>query len=338
MSISIVGVDLAKEVFQVYAADVNGKKIWNRKFKRTEFKRLWDELPVCDVYMETCSSAHHWGRVLFGKGFRVKLIPAAFVRPFVKTNKSDQADAEAIVIAGLAPGMRFSSIKTIEQQSVLSLHRVRARLMKQRVQTINEVRSFLREFGYTMPEGVAAFKKEVPLILEDAEAEIPGLSRTLVMRMMQEIARQEDELLEYEKLIKTVFNENDVCTRLAEINGVGMLSATALFASIAHPSVFKNGRAMAAYLGLVPRHSGTGGEVRVLRLSKRGDPYVRSLLIHGARAVLANALKKKDIRSEQIKKLKERVGFNKACIAIANKNARVAWVLMAKGESYRRVI
>lgn len=336
MTINIIGVDLAKEVFQVYAANSSGKKIWSRKLSRQKFKLLWKDLEPCTVVMESCGSSHYWGRTLRNLGFDVKLIPAKFVRPFVKTNKSDEADAEAIVVAALAPGMRFSAIKTEEQQSILALHRVRSRVLKQRIQISNEIRGFLREFGFTISEGTAKFKLYVHEILEDAEIEIPNFTRIMINRMLEELARLEVELAEYDKLIVNVNKENEVCKRLQEINGVGPLSASALFASVANISEFKNGRALAAFLGLVPRHSGSGGKTKILGISKRGDPYLRSLLIHGGRSIVNHCSKRKDPYSLKINKLRERIGFNKTCVAVANRNARIAWVLMAKGEIYKQ--
>lgn len=336
MTINIIGVDLAKEVFQVYAANSSGKKIWSRKLSRQKFKLLWKDLEPCTVVMESCGSSHYWGRTLRNLGFDVKLVPAKFVRPFVKTNKSDEADAEAIVVAALAPGMRFSAIKTEEQQSILALHRVRSRVLKQRIQISNEIRGFLREFGFTIPQGTAKFKLYVHEILEDAEIEIPNFTRIMINRMLEELARLEVELAEYDKLIVNVNKENEVCKRLQEINGVGPLSASALFASVANISEFKNGRALAAFLGLVPRHSGSGGKTKILGISKRGDPYLRSLLIHGGRSIVNHCSKRKDPYSLKINKLRERIGFNKTCVAVANRNARIAWVLMAKGEIYKQ--
>lgn len=336
MTINIIGVDLAKEVFQVYAANSSGKKIWSRKLSRQKFKLLWKDLEPCTVVMESCGSSHYWGRTLRNLGFDVKLIPAKFVRPFVKTNKSDEADAEAIVVAALAPGMRFSAIKTEEQQSILALHRVRSRVLKQRIQISNEIRGFLREFGFTIPQGTAKFKLYVHEILEDAEIEIPNFTRIMINRMLEELARLEVELAEYDKLIVNVNKENEVCKRLQETNGVGPLSASALFASVANISEFKNGRALAAFLGLVPRHSGSGGKTKILGISKRGDPYLRSLLIHGGRSIVNHCSKRKDPYSLKINKLRERIGFNKTCVAVANRNARIAWVLMAKGEIYKQ--
>ena len=336
MTINIIGVDLAKEVFQVYAANSSGKKIWSRKLSRQKFKLLWKDLEPCTVVMESCGSSHYWGRTLRNLGFDVKLVPAKFVRPFVKTNKSDEADAEAIVVAALAPGMRFSAIKTEEQQSILALHRVRSRVLKQRIQISNEIRGFLREFGFTISEGTAKFKLYVHEILEDAEIEIPNFTRIMINRMLEELARLEVELAEYDKLIVNVNKENEVCKRLQEINGVGPLSASALFASVANISEFKNGRALAAFLGLVPRHSGSGGKTKILGISKRGDPYLRSLLIHGGRSIVNHCSKRKDPYSLKINKLRERIGFNKTCVAVANRNARIAWVLMAKGEIYKQ--
>jgi transposase len=335
MSINIIGVDLAKEVFQVHAADENGKKIWSRKLNRAKFRAMWVTLPRCLVVMEACGSSHYWGRTLTKMGFEVKLLAPKFVRPFVKTNKSDVADAEAIVVAALVPEMRFSAIKTEEQQSIMSLHRVRSRLMRQKVQVINQVRGFLREFGFNLPEGVTQFKSKVMLILEDAEVELPGLSRRVVSRMINELRLLEAEIKEYEEMLESIFKQNDVCKRLLEIRGVGFLSASALFAHVSHPHSFKNGRALAAFLGLVPKHTGSGGKTQVLGMSKRGDSYVRSLLIHGARSVVSSSLKRSDPHSLKIRKMKERIGFNKTCVAIANRNARVAWVLMARGEVYR---
>jgi len=335
VSISIIGVDLAKEVFQVHAAAKDGKKIWSRKLTRSQFKKFLETASPCTVVMEACSGSNYWGRMLRSKGFDVKIIPAQFVKPFVKTNKNDAADAEAIVIAALTPGMRFTEIKTAEQQGVMALHRVRERIVSHKVEIINEIRGFLRDCGITIPVTLNKFKQQIPIILESPSEELSPALRKLIYQLMEEFTYVEARISTYDKEVKEIYENKEICQRLGKIEGVGPITATAVFASVASPGAYKNGRALAASFGLVPRHVGSGGKTTMLGISRRGDPYVRSLLIHGARSVLSLAMKRSDTRSLKLQRLKARIGFNKACVAIANRNARVIWVLMAKGEEYR---
>jgi transposase len=334
-TISVIGVDLAKDVFQVLACKENGKRIWSRSMSRKKFTEFWQNCPPCRVFIEACGSSHYWGRKLQSLGFDVKLIAPQHVKPFVKTNKSDFNDAEAIVEAGLRPTMRFVPIKTIEQQDVQTLHRVRQRLVSSKTQLVNEMRGFLREYGIVIPLSIGAFNREILNILEDASNGLSDLARQTLNELLDEYKSIRESVLEYDKKIKNIVEQNEICQRLSKIHGVGVVSSTALFAKFGKASEYKNGRALAAAIGLVPRHSGSGGVTKVLSISKRGDPYIRSLLIHGARAVVSRAKKLNDPYSRKICEMERKIGFNKTTVAIANRNARVAWVLMCKGEEYK---
>lgn len=334
-SISVIGVDLAKDVFQVHACRENGKKVWSKAMSRKKFNDFWHNTLPCKVFIEACGSSHYWGRKLRDLGFDVQLIAPQHVKPFVKTNKSDFNDAEAIVEAGLRPTMRFVPIKTEEQQSVQMLHRVRTRLVVAKTQLSNEMRGFLREYGIVIPLSVAAFNQEIPTILEDGENNLNDLARSTLCDLFEEYKNLRTNILKYDKKIEQIAEQNDVCSRLLKVHGIGTVSSTALYAKFGNASDYKNGRALAAALGLVPRHSGSGGATKILSISKRGDPYIRSLLVHGARAVVARAKKLSDPYSQRINEMEKRIGFNKTTVAIANRNARVAWVLMNKGEHYK---
>jgi len=335
--INVIGVDLAKEVFQLHAADFNGRKIWSKKLSRKNFIEFWNNLEPCEVGMEACNSSHYWGRKLTKLGFKVKLIAPQFVKPFVKTNKSDAADAEAIVEALQRPNMRFVEIKTEEQQSIQMLHRIRQRQVRGRTKVINEIRGFLREFGIIIPKSVSSFREQISSILEEAENGLLESVRTSIQDLYEEYKAIHESILNLDRRIDQVHKQNEVCRRLSKVEGIGELTATALYAKFGNASSIKNGRGLAACLGLVPKHSGTGGKTVNLKLSKRGDPYIRSLMIHGARSVLQAASKRNDAYSERLKKKKERGHFNKTCAAIASRNARVAWIILNKGVEYQKV-
>ena len=287
------------------------------------------------VAMEACGSAHHWGRVLKGFGHQVRLIAAQFVKPFVKTNKTDAADAEAIWEAAQRPGMRFVALKSEQQQAVLSLHRMRAQLVKIRTMQAYQVRSLLYEFGVVAPNGFRALKAKVGTALADPkDCPVPELVRVELLSQLEGLNNLSGRIDELERRIGGWQRREAECERLAEIPGVGRLTATAVVATVADARSFRSGREFAALLGLVPRQSGTGGRVKLLGISKRGDPYLRTLVIHGARSVLLTQSRADRVIDPWLRDVLSRRPKNVAIVALANKMARTIWALMAHGRSF----
>ncbi len=297
MKITTIGIDLAKNLFQVHGVDQRGKTTLRKQLRRHQVTAFFANLPACLIGMEACGSAHYWARKLQGFGHTVRLMAPQFVKPYVKTNKNDVADAEAICEAVARPNMRFVPIKNVEQQAVLALHRVRKGFVKARTAQANQIRGLLAEFGLIIPQGIWHLAKRVPELLEDASNALPGAFRPLVQRLMdhlKELARQVGEL---EREIQRWHRGNEASRKLEEIPGIGPITASALVASIGDAKSFDNGRQVAAWLGLVPKQHSSGGKSTLLGISKRGDSYLRTLLIHGARSVIlaSNASRKRMI-------------------------------------------
>jgi len=334
MKITTIGIDQAKEVFQVHGVEVRGKAVLRKQLKRKDMAKFFANLEPCLIGMEACGSAHHWARKLGEYGHTVKLMAPQFVKPYVKTNKNDVADAEAICETVSRPNMRFVPVKNVEQQAVLSAHRARQGFVKARTAQGNQIRGLLSEFGIVITKGIEAIAKRIPEILEDGENGLPGTMRRLLERLadnLKEMDRQEKEL---DVQIRAWHNENEASRKLAEIPGIGPITASALVASVGDAGEFKSSRQMAAWLGLVPRQSSTGGKQTLLGISKRGDTYLRTLLIHGARSVIRFAEKKAGPDS-WLRKLMVRRSKNVAAVALANKNARIVWALLAKDRMFR---
>ncbi len=336
MKIATVGLDIAKHVFQVHAADLEGRLVLRRRLQRNQVAEYFANLPPCLVGLEACCGSHYWSRVLSRFGHTVKLIAPQFVKPYVKSNKNDANDAEAICEAVSRPQMRFVPAKSVEQQDIQSLHRVRSRLVSSRTQLASQVRGLLAEYGIVLPPGISQLRRGLPLILEDAENELTDFSRRLFASLYGELVQLDEKIAALDEQVRTVYRASEPCQRVAAVEGIGPLIATALIAAISDGKSFKNGRQFAAWLGLVPRQHSTGGKARLFGISKRGDPYLRTLLIHGARSVVYRASHKTDPRSLWIADKQRRLGTSKACVALANKNARIVWSLIARGESYRR--
>ena len=334
MTATMIGIDLAKNFFQVHGADKEGRKLWSKKLTRKQMAPFFERQEACTVAMEACGSAHHWGRKLMKMGHQVRLIAPQFVKPFVKSNKNDRNDAEAIVEAALRPSMRFVPVKTVEQQGMLSLHRVRSRRVDARTAIINEIRGLLAEYGVIVPQGALRLRKELPDVLADAANELGNRERSIIASLAEELRDSYAAVAEMDRLIEAEAERCEAHKRLMEIPGVGPLTATAMVASVGNASVFKNGRGLSAWLGLVPRQHSSGGKERLGSISKRGDGYLRKLLVHGARSVLKMAKTRDDARSVWAKSVAERRGTNRAIVAIANKNARIIWALLATGARY----
>lgn len=335
MTITTVGIDLAKSVFQVHAVNQQGCKILNKSFTRKQIVEFMVKLNPCLVAMEACSSSNYWARKFEGMGHKVKLIAPQFVKPFVKSNKNDANDAEAIVEAVLRPSMRFVSTKSVEQQDVQCLHRIRQRLIRSRTSLINEIRGLLSEYGVVFNKGPTKVKKNILEAVEGASNELSIKSRRLFMELKKELEQIECRIEIMNSEINAITSENIVVQKLLEVPGIGPLTATAMVAAVGDAKNFKNGRQLSGWIGLVPRQNSSGGKEKLGRISKRGDMYLRMLLIHGARSVLLRVNRRTDSQAEWLKKLIERRGLNRACVALANKNARVIWKLMATDENYK---
>jgi transposase len=334
MKVTTIGIDLAKNVFHVHGVDKRGKVVLRKPLKRHQMLSFFTHLDPCLIGIESCSSAHYWARQLQTLGHTVKLMAPQFVKPYVKSNKNDAADAEAICEAVGRPTMRFVPIKNGEQQAVLSLHRARQGFVKARTAQANQIRGLLAEYGMTLPQGMGHIARRLPAILEDAENELPGMFRQLLRRLgehLKELDRQVDEL---EREIETWHRHNTASRKLEKIPGIGPITASALTASIGDAKNFDNGRQLAAWLGLVPRQHSSGGKPTLLGISKRGDVYLRTLLIHGARAVV-RATERKRGTDTWLDRLLGRRNKNVAAVALANKNARIVWALLAHDRDYQ---
>jgi len=335
MKITTIGVDLAKEVFQIHGVDAHGKAVLRKQLRRGEMAKFFANQEPCLIGMEACGSAHHWARKLGEFGHTVKLMAPQFVKPYVKTNKNDMADAEAICEAVSRPNMRFVPIKNIEQQAILSVHRARQGFVKARTAQANQIRGLLSEFGIVMPQGIKSIAKRMPDILEDAENSLPGTMRKLLERLNDNLKEMDRQVAELELQIKLWHHANEASRKLEALPGIGPITASAIVATVGNATEFKDGRQLAAWLGLVPKQHSSGGKQALLGISKRGDTYLRTLLIHGARAVIRFAENKTE-PNHWLCKLMARRNKNVAAVALANKNARIIWALLSKGKAYEQ--
>ena len=334
MEITTIGLDLANNVFQVHGVNERGKAVLRKQLKRDQVAAFFANLPPCLVGIEACASSHHWARKLQALGHTVRLMAPQFVKPYVKSNKNDAADAEAICEAVSRPSMRFVPIKNVEQQSVLSLHRVREGFVKARTAQANQIRGLLGEYGLVVPQGIAYIAQRVPPLIEDAENELPGTFRLLIQRLLDHLKVLQEQVDEIEVQIKAWHRASEASQRLEKVPGIGPLTASALVASIGDAKNFDNGRQFAAWLGVVPRQHSSGGKPTLLGMSKRGDAYLRTMLIHGARSVIYRATQKADPDSWLVK-LTTRRNKNVAAVAMANKTARTVWALLAHGREFK---
>jgi len=335
MQVTTLGIDLAKNVFRLHGCDARGKAVLRKQVGRRQLLGVIATLPRCVVAMEACATAHYWAREFEKLGHQVRLIGPSFVKPYVKTNKNDASDAEAICEAASRPSMRFVAVKTVAQQDIQAVHRVRHQLVKTRTALINQTRGLLAEYGVIIPQGAGNVRRALPVMLDDPDNRLSGLIHELVGEISERLRFIEGRLHQYDLRIQRLFRQDERCQRLAAVEGVGPLVATALVAAVGNASEFKSGRELAAYLGLVPRHRASGGRTILLGISKRGDRYLRTLLIHGARSAMRTIERHRAARSVWAGRLKLRRGSNVAAVALANKNARVMWALLSRGENYR---
>ena len=332
MNVTTYGLDVAKRVFQMYWVDAETGEIVNRRFGRDELIEFLAQRPAGRVALEACGSGHWWARKIKSLGHQAVLLHAKFIRPFVQTNKTDAADARAIWTAMQQPGMRTVAAKTEDQQSMLSLHRMRASLVKFRTMQVNQLRGLLYEFGATFRTGRAAGLAEIRARMAELEATLPGIVLSGLQDQLKRIDGIEQDIDQLEKRMGAWQKQEAACRAISDVPGIGKLTATALVATIGDAKTFKSGREFASFLGLVPRQRGTGGKVRLGSISKRGDPYLRTLLIHGARSVLCNAKEPTTWQTE----IQARRPANVAAVALANKMARTAWAILAHGRSYQK--
>lgn len=336
MNVSRAGVDLAKNVFQIHATDAHGKVIWKRKLSRERWiEAIFTKVPEgCEIGMEACAGSHHWARKLTEQGFRVRLIPPQFVTPYVKSNKNDANDAEAICEAMSRPNMRFVKPKTVEQQDIQAIHRVRSELMTQRTAKMNQIRGLVAEYGLVAPTRVYSLRKALPLWLEDAENGLTDRFRRLLNDLWCDLRYLEERIAGLDTEIREVANADPMAVRLQQLRGVGPLIATALIACVGDGSQFTKGRQMAASIGLTPKQFSSGGKDRLLGISKRGDAYLRTILIHGARAAIVHAKHREDRLSVWVTDLAKRSHPNIAAVALANKTVRMARAMMKYDTDY----
>lgn len=334
-----IGLDLAKEVFQVHAVDETGRVVTRRQLRRRQVLTYFANLEPCLVGMEACAGMHYWAREIEALGHTVRPMAARFIKPYVKSNKSDALDAEAICEAVSRPTMRFVSPKSPEQQALQHLHRSRQLLVKQQTALLNHVRATLLEFGLVAPRGAKVLRERLAGFLEDGDNALPMLAREMLGTLAEQLRALRERIGALEQQLERAHLSNETSCRLADIRGVGLLSATALASALGDGKAFRNGREFAAYLGLVPRQASTGGRERLLGISKRGDRYLRTLLVHGARAQLRHVRRRLAAGSQTedpwLVGLLERAHPNVVAVALANRNARVAWALVRRNETYR---
>jgi transposase len=329
--IATIGLDIAKHVFQVHAADAKGRVMLKKTLRRSQVARFFSTLAPCLVGIEACGGAHFWARKLEAQGHTVRLMAPQFVKPYVKSQKNDAADAEAICEAVTRPSMRFVPIKSVDQQAILAVHRVRQGLVKLRTAQVNQIRSLLAEYGLVMPRGIENLRA-LPALLDHA-TDLPETFRLLMRGQLEAIRALDRRVAELERDIRAWHRAHPASRRLAEIPGVGPLTASALVATVGNAASFRSGRQLAAWIGLVPRQHSSGGKTRLLGVGKRGDGYLRGLFVHGARAVVSSPRRQRT-GSSWLDRLLARRHTNVAVVAQANKTARIAWALLRHDDHY----
>jgi transposase len=334
-SITTIGLDIAKSVFQVHCVDAGGYVVFRRQLKRRYVLAFFQKLPPCLVGIEACATAHYWSRELQALGHKVRLMPPAYVKPYVKRQKNDATDAEAICEAVSRPNMRFVETKTPEQQSCLTLHRSRHLLIRQQTSVINAIRAHLAEFGVVAPVGRRGVDQLLGVVADASDRRLPEVARTCVAALGAQLQMLKAQILEFDRMIRAWHRSNEASRRLDAIPGVGPALATALVASVADPKAFRSGRDFSAWIGLVPKQNSSGGKDKLGSISKRGDRYLRSLFTAGALAVIRYAKIHGTTHRPWLTALLARRPTKVAAIALANKLARMAWAMMARGERYR---
>jgi len=334
MKVTTVGLDLAKNIFHVVCFDVRLKELNKRMLRRHQVLTYFANLPVCRIAMEACAGSNYWGRELRKLGHEVKLIPPQHVKAYVRGNKNDYNDARAIAEAATRPGISGVAVKTVEEQDLQALHRMRSQCLRDRTALVNSTRGLLSEYGIIIPKGIASLRNRIPDLLEDPDNGLSIMFRHLLSRRYDQLAELDNHIEFYTDQLERLGREDEACQRLQTIPGFGPIVASAFRGVIGDGSAYSRGRDAAASLGLVPRQHGTGGKNVLLGISKRGDRYLRSLLIHGARAVVLRAAPKSDKLSNWLNRIVRERGSNKAVVAMANKMARMGWAILRHNTSY----
>jgi len=334
MQITTIGLDLAKNVFHVVGLNQAGKMQVRKKLKRAQVWAYFAKLPACIVAMEACASAHYWARELTKAGHAIKLLPPRYVKAYVQGNKNDYNDALAIAEVACRPNVRLVSPKTVAQQDIQALHRLREGVMSHRTRVINQLRGLLAEYGIVIPKGVSQLRSAMPAIVEDAENNLTVLFRGLLHHAYTQLQELDEHITHYDKEIQSVTRQDKTAQQLQSIPGFGPVISSVFGSVIGDGKAFKRGRDVAAFIGLVPRQHSSGDKTVLLGISKRGDRYLQGLLIHGARSVMKNAHKKDDKLSRWASGLEQRRGKNKATVALANKLARIGWAVLTSGKPY----
>ena len=337
-TVTTIGLDIAKSVFQVHGVDANGQVVIRRQLKRRYILAFFQKVPPCLVGIEACASSHHWSRELQALGHTVRLMPPAYVKPYVKRHKNDATDAEAICEAVSRPNMRFVATKTPGQQSCLTLHRTRHLFIRQQTSVINAIRAHLAEFGIVAPVGRHGVEQLLQVVADKSDKRLPEVARICVAALGAQLQTLKAKILEFDRLIMAWHRSSETSRRLDDIPGVGPALATALVASIADPNAFRSGRDFSAWIGVVPKQNSSGGKDRLGSISKRGDRYLRGLFVAGALAVIRYAKIYGTKHRPWLTALLARQPTKVAAIALANKMARMAWAMMAKGQRYKEPV
>jgi transposase len=334
-TVTTIGLDIAKSVFQVHGVNAEGNVVLRRQLKRRYVLAFFQKLPPCLVGIEACASSHHWSRELQALGHKVRLMPPAYVKPYVKRQKNDATDAEAICEAVSRPNMRFVETKTPEQQSCLVLHRTRHLLIRQQTAVVNAIRAHLAEFGIIAPVGRNGVEQLLGVVADASDKRLPEVARACVAALGAQLQMLKAQILEFDRMIRAWHRSSEASRRLDDCPGIGPALATALVATVADPKVFRSGRNFSAWIGLVPKQHSSGGKDRLGSISKQGDRYLRGLFVAGALAVIRYAKIHGTKHRPWLTALLARRPTKVAAIALANKMARMAWAMMAKGERYK---
>lgn len=332
--IKVLGIDLAKNIFQLHGNNRNGKRIYTKRVKREDLLSTLSNMPSCLIGIEACGGSHYWAREFIKLGHEVKIIAPQFVKPFVMSSKNDANDAKAIATAVVQPSMRFVPIKTVEQQDMQLIHRVRSLAIKHRSAKAHQIRGLLAESGIVIPLGISHVLR-LPFYLNEHKDKLSPLTIEIFERLHEQLKCYSEEVEHYTHKIEQQVKQEAACQQIMKIEGLGPISASAIVSAVGDVHVFKNGRQMAAWIGLVPKQHSSGNKIILGGITKRGDSYLRTLLIHGARSAIRAIGEKCDKKSIWLKSLVARVGVNKAAVALANKNARIVWAMLSTGECYR---
>jgi transposase len=338
MEVTRIGLDIAKDLFQVHGVDAHGKVVVRTQLSRSKVLAYFAQLPVCQIGIEACGSAHYWGRELQKLGHDVRLMAVQLIKPYRTKQKNDRNDAEAICEAVSRPHMRFVPIKTVEQQAILTVHRARELLVAERTAVVNQIRGLLLEYGIAMAAGIQRLRRELPAVLSAEDGGLPMLARSVITELQARVLELDERIAGHDRQIAQVARQTEAAKRLMRGEGVGPITATAIVATVGDAKAFHHGRQFAAWLGLVPKQHSTGGKPVLGRITKRGNVYLRTLLIHGARSVLQFTAKRTDAKSVWVEGVRQRRGDNIAAVALAAKHARILWALLAGGQEYRMAV